>query len=147
MMVVLRPGRPNRFPLTGSDPICGVKEGRASLYIGYNSIMTNTNRATRITDGLSMVRYIPSIEQSMLAKHELKMLGLGDEEIDTGLMQVQSHIHSEGKICIAAIMAELRDVGPFQLPFPTAIIHASQPWDGSTSGGGGGSRLSPRLYP
>lgn len=124
-----------------------MKEGRASLCIGYNDIMTNTSRATRITDGLSMVRHIPSIEQSMLTRHELEMLGVGGEKIDTGLMQVEAHVHPEGKICIAIITAELRDLGPFKLPFPVAIIHASQPWDGSTNGGGGGSRLNPRFYP
>lgn len=68
------------------------------------------------------------------------MFGLGDEKVDTGLMQVESHVHPEGKICISIIMAELRSVGPFQLPFPIAIVHARQYWDD------GGARLNPGLY-
>lgn len=73
-------------------------------------------------------------------KHELEMFSLGNGGIDTGLMQVESHVHLEGKICISIIMTELRNVGPLQLPFPIAIIRASQHWDG------GGARLNPGLY-
>ena len=129
------------------SPICR-REGRASLYIEYNRIMTKTSKASRITDGLSMVRHIPAIEMTKLVNYELEMFGLSDEEVNTDLLQTQSHTHPErGTICIAVVLAELRQIGPFMLPFPVDIVQAHQNWDSSTEGGGGGSRLNPRIYP
>ncbi len=76
-----------------------------------------------------------------MINYELELLGLGDEKIDSTLLQCESHTHREGKICIAVILAELRRVGPLEMPFPVAIIHASQSWDD------GGSRLNPQTGP
>jgi hypothetical protein len=86
-----------------------------------------------------MVRHIPSVEQTQLALTEIRALGLEDD-VDTGLMQVEHHVHPEGRICITVVLAELHYLGPIPLPVPTTIIHASQSWDD------GGAYLDPRRY-
>jgi hypothetical protein len=108
--------------------------------IEYNGTdMTKTSRTGRVTDGQSMVRHIPTIEQTKLAGVELAALGLEDDT-DIGLLQVEHHVHPEGRICITAVVAELHYLGPIPLPIPTTIIHASQPWDD------GGAHLDPQRY-
>lgn len=111
--------------------------------------MTNTSKSkANFLEGCSLVRHIPTVEQTRLVKYELELLGLEDEEIDIKLLQTQSHTHSDrGTVCIVVIIGELRRVGPFMMPFPKKMVHANQHWDCSTRDGGGGSRLNPRFYP
>ena len=106
--------------------------------------MTNRSASkTKILEGCSLIRFIPSIEQTRLVKYELEMLGLEDEKINLKLLHVQSHTHPDrGTICIVLIFSELKSVfGPFRLPFPKKAVHASQRWDS------GGAKLDPRIYP